>query len=181
MTTCATGVSPRHIRLARRAELPGLQRLERRSGEIFRPIGMAEVAEDEPSSLAELEHYLAAGRAWVIIDADRQDGALLGYLLAEPVDGDMHIAQVSVDPAAAGRRLGAALIEHLAGVAGGQGFPALTLTTYRDVPWNAPYYRALGFTEIPESELGPGLRLIRELEAKAGLDRWPRLAMMRPL
>ena len=171
-------MSPSHIRLATRAELPGLQRLELRSGELFRPIGMAEVTEDEPSSLAELEHYLEAGRAWVIIDADGQP---LGYLLAEPVDGDMHIAQVSVDPAAARRRLGAALIEHLAGVAEGQGFPALTLTTYRDVPWNAPYYRALGFTEIPESELGPGLRLIRELEVKAGLDRWPRLAMSRPL
>jgi GNAT superfamily N-acetyltransferase len=169
------------VRGARRGELPGLRELERRSGEPFRAFGMADVAEDEPSSLAELEHYRVAGRAWVITEAHAPDSRPLGYLLAEPVDGGMHIAQVSVDPAAAGRRLGAALIEHLAEVAAGQGFVALTLTTFRDVPWNAPYYRRLGFVDIPDAELGAGLRAIRELERQAGLDHWPRLAMIRGL
>jgi GNAT superfamily N-acetyltransferase len=97
------------------------------------------------------------------------------------VDGNLHIAQVAVHPAAAGHRLGAALIEHLARLAVADSAPRLTLTTYRDVPWNAPYYRTLGFGEIPEPELGPRLRLIRDLERKAGLDRWPRVAMSRPL
>lgn len=142
---------------------------------------MADVAEDEPSSLAELERYYRAGHAWVIAEARPPDSRPLGFLVAEPVDGDMHIAQVSVDPVAAGRRLGAALIEHLAEVAVGHGLAALTLTTFRDVPWNAPYYRRLGFVDVPDPELGPGLRAIRELERQAGLDRWPRLAMVRRL
>lgn len=169
------------IRLAISDELAGLRELERRAGEPFRAIGMAAVADDEPSSLAELEHYRAAGRAWVITEAHPPDGPILGYLLAEPVDGGLHIAQVSVDPAAAGRRLGAALIEHLAEVAAKTCPPALTLTTFRDVPWNAPYYRRLGFVEILPSALGPGLRAIRALERAARLDRWPRVAMIRQL
>ncbi|HEX4358647.1 MAG TPA: GNAT family N-acetyltransferase [Pseudonocardia sp.] len=184
MTTPDTVQGATRIRLVREAELPLLREIERASGEIFRGIGMAEIAEDEPLSLAELGHYQRAGRAWVgtegaatTTDASGTEGVPVAFLLAEPVDGHLHIAQVSVHPAAAGRRLGAALIEHLAGLAVEQGAAGLTLTTYRDVPWNAPYYRRLGFTEIPEARLNPGLRAIRELERTAGLDSWPRLAM----
>jgi len=198
VTTPDTVQGATRIRLVREAELPLLREIERASGEIFRDIGMAEIAEDEPLSLAELGHYQRAGRAWVdteaaaatatatatatqdTTDASGTEGVPVAFLLAEPVDGHLHIAQVSVHPAAAGRRLGAALIEHLAGLAVEQGAAGLTLTTYRDVPWNAPYYRRLGFTEIPEARLNPGLRAIRELERTAGLDRWPRVAMFRP-
>ncbi|HWN31969.1 MAG TPA: GNAT family N-acetyltransferase [Pseudonocardia sp.] len=186
MTTPDAVQRTTRIRLVREAELPLLREIERASGEIFRDIDMALVADDEPSSVLELAHYQEAGRCWVVTGDDPAQahpepaGALLGYLLAEPVDGNLHVAQVSVHPAAAGRRLGAALIEHLARLAVEQGAAGLTLTTYRDVPWNAPYYRRLGFTEIPEARLSPGLRAIRELERTAGLDRWPRLAMFRP-
>lgn len=180
MTTSGSDGSAGRLRLVRQEELPLLRDIERASGEIFRDIGMAEIAEDEPLSLAELAHYQEAGRAWAIADGGAADGKLVAFLLAEPVDGNLHVAQVSVHPAAAGRRLGQALIEHLARLAAEQGAAGLTLTTYRDVPWNAPYYRRLGFIEIPEQRLRPGLRAIRELERNAGLDRWPRVAMFRP-
>ena len=58
---------------------------------------------------------------------------------------------------------------------------ALTLTTFRDVPWNAPYYRRCGFRVLDEQEWTPGLRAIREREAGHGLDRWPRVCMRRDL
>ncbi|MDT7565852.1 MAG: hypothetical protein QOG76_4476 [Pseudonocardiales bacterium] len=193
MTTSDAAQTSTRIRLAREDELPLLREVERASGEIFRDIGLAEIADDEPLSLTELGHYQRAGRAWVTTEGGGAGGTeggtegggaggkLLAFLLAEPVDGNLHIAQVAVHPAAAGHRLGAALIEHLARLAVADRAPRLTLTTYREVPWNAPYYRTLGFGEIPEPELGPRLRLIRDLERKAGLDRWPRVAMSRPL
>ncbi|MDT7666025.1 MAG: hypothetical protein QOD04_5581 [Pseudonocardiales bacterium] len=193
MTTSDAARTATRIRLAQEDELPLVREVERASGEIFRDIGLAEIADDEPLSLTELGHYQRAGRAWVTTEGGTERGGaggaegggaggkLLAFLLAEPVDGNLHIAQVAVHPAAAGRRLGAALIEHLARLAVADRAPRLTLTTYREVPWNAPYYRTLGFGEIPEPELGPRLRLIRDLERKAGLDRWPRVAMSRPL
>jgi GNAT superfamily N-acetyltransferase len=164
------------IRVARDDELPGLRELERAAGEPFRGIGMAVIADEDPTSLADLSHYQRTGQAWVITEGDRPP---VGFLLAHPVDGRLHIAQVSVHPSAARRGLGRELIEHAAGeaVAGGAG--ALSLTTYTEVPWNGPYYRRLGFVELPEAELGPGLRAIRKLEREAGLDRWPRTAMIR--
>lgn len=163
------------IRVARDDELPGLRALERASGEPFRGIGMAAIADEEPTSLADMSHYQRAGRAWVITE----DGPPVGFLLAFPVDGRLHIAQVSVHPTAARRGLGRALIEHVAGEAAADGITELSLTTYTEVPWNAPFYRRLGFIELPEDRLGPGLRAIRELERAAGLDRWPRATMIR--
>ncbi|MFF4598912.1 GNAT family N-acetyltransferase [Amycolatopsis sp. NPDC001319] len=163
------------IRLARASDLPLLGELERAAGEPFRGLGMAAVADDEPFSVAELLPYQAGGRCWVV-DAS---GVVAAYLVADVVDGNGHVEQVSVLPSFARRGLGRELIETAEAWAGSLGLPALTLTTFRDVPWNAPYYARLGFRELPSASWGPSLRAIREHEAALGLDRWPRLAMIR--
>jgi len=49
------------------------------------------------------------------------------------------------------------LLDHVAGWAARRGLPALTLITFRGVPWNAPYYERLGFRELVPAELTPGL------------------------
>lgn len=167
------------IRPASPAELPLLQDIERAAGEPFRSLGMAAIAEDEPLPLDVLESYRDAGRAWVA-DPDGA-GRPVAYLLMDAVDGAAHIEQVSVHPTAARRGIGRALIEHVASVAATQGLTALTLTTFADVPWNAPYYARLGFRTLAEAELTDGLREIRRAEAAHGLDSWPRVCMRRTL
>ena len=135
---------------------------------------MAFVAEDEPPSIDELREFQAGGRAWVWADAaDRP----VAYLVARVVDGNAHLEQVSVHPSAARRRIGAALLDHLAAWARARRLPAVTLTTYTEVAWNGPYYEQRGFRYLREDELTPGLRAIRRAEAAHGLDRWPRAAM----
>ena len=60
------------------------------------------------------------------------------------------------------------------------GYGAVTLTTYRDVPWNAPFYERLGFSVL--DELTPELAWIRDHEKAIGDDDFgPRLAMRRDL
>jgi GNAT superfamily N-acetyltransferase len=165
------------IRTSTIEELPVLQDIERAAGLCFRDIGMDEVADDEPLSLEELGCYQRAGRAWVAVDGTDRP---MAYLITDPVDGNVHIEQVSVHPDSARRGVGRALIEHTAARAAAQGVPALTLTTFVDVAWNAPYYAArCGFRTLAEAELTPGLREIRRSEAGHGLDRWPRVCMRR--
>lgn len=166
------------IRPATAADLSTLQDIERAAGEPFRALGMAAVADDEPPTIALLEEFRRAGRAWVAAEAD---GTPVAYLLSEPVDTAEHIEQVTVHPRAARRGIGRALIEHAAGRARETGGEALTLTTFTDVPWNAPYYARIGFRVLAAAELTPGLRKIRAHEAELGLDRWPRVAMRREL
>ncbi|GAB3985498.1 GNAT family N-acetyltransferase [Plantactinospora veratri] len=166
------------IRPARRQDLPGLRDIERAAGRSFRDVGMPEVADDEPPSVEELARHQRAGLAWVAVDAD---DVPVGYLVAEPVDGNLHVEQVSVHPRAARRGVGRQLLEHLAAHARAGGVPALTLTTFTHVPWNAPYYSRCGFVVLDEPELTPGLVAIRAHEAAHGLNRWPRVCMRRDL
>ncbi|MEU9060195.1 GNAT family N-acetyltransferase [Streptomyces sp. NPDC048430] len=159
-------------------ELPLLQDIERAAGQCFRDIGMSEIAEDEPLPVGELARYLRNGTAWVAVDPE---DAPVAYLIAEHVDGNLHVDQVSVHPDQARRAVGRGLLDHLAGHAAACGAPALTLTTFADVPWNAPYYARCGFHSLDDREIGPDLREIRRLEAAHGLDRWPRVCMRRVL
>jgi GNAT superfamily N-acetyltransferase len=166
------------IRAVRLDELPVLQDIERAAGQCFRDIGMPEIADDEPPPLAELARYHHARLAWVAAnDADTP----VAYLIADRVDGNLHVEQVSVHPDSARRGIGRLLLDHLADHARSEGAPALTLTTFTEVPWNAPYYARCGFHLLDDSGLTPGLRQIRRREAAHGLDRWPRACMRRTL
>jgi GNAT superfamily N-acetyltransferase len=159
------------VRPAQRADLRRLQEIEVAAGELFRPLGMAVVADDDPFSLEELERYADAGHAWVAAPAEVP---ALGYLVLDVVDGAAHVEQVSVDPAAARQGIGRALLRHVAGWAAGEGFRAVTLTTYLEVPWNGPYYERLGYRRLAPEEETPGLRALRDHERSHGLDAWPR-------
>jgi GNAT superfamily N-acetyltransferase len=164
------------IRAPRHDELEGLVVIEREAGAAFAAIGMHEIARDDPGSVAELEPFRAAGRAWVAVDADDHP---IAYLLSAVVDGCAHVEQVSVAPAFARRGLGAALIDHLAAVAAAEGRRGVTLTTFRDVPWNAPYYERLGFTIVAPADQEPELRALVAEEAQRIPGDAPRVAMRR--
>lgn len=164
------------IRRPRHDELELLRGLERDASRAFAEIGMAEVAADEPLSVAELDAFRTGGSAWVAVD--RHDVAV-AYVLSVVVDGCAHVEQVSVAPAHAGHGLGVMLIDHLGALADAEDRPALTLTTFRDVPWNAPYYRRLGFVTLDAADQGLQLAAIvlREAASIPG-DVW-RVAMCR--
>lgn len=164
------------IRSAAARELPLLQDIERAAGAAFRALGMAEIADDPPPATELLERHRGTGRLWVTADPmDRP----VAYLMGEPVDGAFHVEQVSVHPAAARRGVGRTLLAYAADRAHEEALAGLTLTTFAEVPWNAPYYTRLGFRVLYEDRLTPGLRAIRADEARLGLDRWPRVCMRR--
>ncbi|MFW6773046.1 GNAT family N-acetyltransferase [Nocardioides sp. CPCC 205120] len=165
------------LRAATVDDVEALRTVEAAAGAAFRTLGMDLVADDEPPPAAVLAAEVARGPAWVFT----VDGRVVAYLLGDVVDGCAHVHQVSVHPDHAGRRHGAALVERLVAWAGDRGLPAVTLTTYRDVPWNGPYYRRLGFRWLADHEVTPGLRRLRAAEAAAGLDAWPRGCMRRDL
>lgn len=166
------------IRRAEPGDLPALPAIEVAAGESFRALGMDEIADDPPPGLAALAGYQARGRAWVATDHLNRPVA---YLLVELVGDDAHIEQVSVHPDHAGKRLGAGLIDAVADWALGQEVTALTLTTFEDVPWNAPYYVRLGFRVVPPEDWSRGIRGIVAAEALPGRGQWPRVVMEREL
>lgn len=155
-----------------------LREIERAAGVIFRDLGMRAIADSEPPPAATLAVYQAGGRAWVCVDEGDEPVA---YLLIDLIDAQAHIEQVSVHPQVARQGLGAMLIETAACWAEDHELMSLTLTTYRDVPWNRPYYERLGFEIVNDEHLSSGLRELRCEEIAVGLDRWPRVVMQRPV
>jgi ribosomal protein S18 acetylase RimI-like enzyme len=166
------------IRPTSPADLPAIQKIELAAGELFRSIGMADIADDPVPTIEVLTDYHHAGHAWVAVDDDNQP---VGFVLVKLVDGRAHIEQVSVDPAHARRRIGRDLVDHVGAWAAARGLPGLSLTTFRDVAWNGPYYQRLGFTVLAPSEQGPELSALMIEEAAHGLDPEQRIAMVRPI
>jgi GNAT superfamily N-acetyltransferase len=166
------------IRPAHAADLAALQAIERDAGTLFAEIGMDAVAGDEPLPLDVLEQYQRDGRAWIAVDTDDEP---VGYIIAEVLDGNAHIEQVSVRPASSRRGVGRALVDRVVEWAHELGLGAVTLTTFAEVPWNGPYYKRLGFRPLEETEVTRGLREKRAEEAAHGLDEWPRICMRREL
>jgi GNAT superfamily N-acetyltransferase len=99
------------IRDAEAAELPVLQGIDVATGQMFRDIGMPEVAEYDPWPLPDLEHSRAAGLLWVI---PGEAGQPVAFLMGGQVDGCLHVEQLSVDMGSARRGLGRTLLEHAA-------------------------------------------------------------------
>jgi GNAT superfamily N-acetyltransferase len=161
-----------YLRPATRGDLEELVEIERQAGRAFAAVGMPEIAADDPGSPEELAPFVVRGHAWVMADdGDRP----VAYLIADVVDDRLHIEQVSVHPSHARQGLGAALIEHVAHAG-----RDLSLTTFRDVPWNAPYYARLGFRVLEPADHGPELAELVRHEAEAIPGDAPRVAMVRP-
>jgi len=166
------------IRIVDASELERLREIEVAAGAAFADIGMDEVASDAPPPVATLASYQRDGRAWVCVDEARRS-LVVGYVLAEEIDGCGYVEQVSVHPDYARRRIGRDLIDVVETWSMEMGLSAMTLTTFVEVPWNGPYYQRCGFRFLQDDELTPGLLRIRAEEATAGLDRWPRACMRR--
>ena len=166
------------IRPARADEVEALRSIEKASGALFADIGMHSIAEATPMPAATVAGLAAAGRVWVAVDGDDRP---VGWAAVELVDGHAHLEQLSVLPSHGRRGFGAALVEHVCGWAAAEGHDAVTLTTFREVAWNAPFYERLGFRALTEDELTPALRAVRAHEAELGLDPDIRAVMRRDL
>jgi GNAT superfamily N-acetyltransferase len=166
------------IRGVRPEDVGRLQAIQLAAGDAFRHVGMSAVAESPPLPAESLSGYRRAGRAWVAVDDHDEP---VGFVVSDVVDGAAHIEQVSVHPAHARQRIGALLLDHVAGWAARRGLSALTLITFRGVPWNAPYYERLGFRELAGDEVTPGLAVLWAAERGTGPDSPVRVCMRREL
>ncbi|MDX6741390.1 GNAT family N-acetyltransferase [Actinocorallia sp. A-T 12471] len=100
----------------------------------------------------------------------------VGFAALTTVDGLPYLEQISVHADHTGKGLGGVLLR----AAIEESPSGLTLLTFRDIPWNGPWYRRFGFTDLPRAAWGPELRAHWAAETAAGLHALgPRLAMRR--
>ncbi|AJY10282.1 GNAT family N-acetyltransferase [Burkholderia dolosa] len=167
--------APILIRPATRDDAAAMAAVEVAAAQRFREIGMADIADAGPTDAADVLARIDAGRAYVAVDAQR---ACVGFAFYRLLDARrLYLEELDVAPSHAGQRIGARLIEHVAARAADDGIAQIVLSTFRDAPWNAPYYARLGFRIIDDASLDAALREIRAHHVARGLDETKRVFM----
>ncbi|MFF5257656.1 GNAT family N-acetyltransferase [Actinomadura viridis] len=160
------------LRVARTADLPSLPGIEESADGMFAPLGIV-----FPAGPTVIEVMIEEG-ADILVAGDPP----VGFAAVREVDGAAHLEQIAVRADQVRKGVGSRLLAGVLARAAGAGAPGVSLLTFRDVPWNGPWYAARGFEELPEERWGPGLRDHWEAEVRAGLhDLGPRVVMWAPV
>jgi GNAT superfamily N-acetyltransferase len=170
-------VTPRYtITAARLEDLERLPAIELAAARLL--VGHApESVLNETTSMEVLEKAQREGHLWVAL----ADDVPVGFAHVELIERDaVHLEEIDVHPDHGRRGLGAKLVRHVCHWAISNGYGAVTLTTFRDVPWNLPFYARLGFDVVPSEQVSESLRAIVEDETRRGLDPSRRAIMKRP-
>jgi GNAT superfamily N-acetyltransferase len=167
-----------HIRLARNDDLIALPDIERAANALFADYGLAEQLSDCLTPIESLREGVKIDRLWV---AAAEADCPVGFALASIVGDNAHLDELDVHPAHGRRGLGAALVAAVCDWAKAAGYRAITLTTLRHIPWNAPWYQRLGFRVLEENEMSEALRDLLQEEIQRGLPADQRAAMRREL
>lgn len=161
------------IRLAIPGDVPSLPAIESVACALFEAIPATAAL---PPYLTGIEDFAEAQEQGLLWVAETAAGALVGFALAERLDGALHLEELDVLPEHGRQGIGTRLVGALCDRARVLGV-AVTLCTFREVPWNAPFYQRLGFRALRDEELTPGLVARIRVEEKAGLPRELRVAM----
>lgn len=166
---------PYVITQATEAHLSALPEIELLAARLFAGYELPQTILEETTPLEELRAAMHDGYLWVALAAELP----VGFAHAELLGPALHLEELDVHPAHGRRGLGRALVETVCACARAQGREAVTLTTFRDVPWNAPFYQRLGFHCIPAAALSPELQQRVDAEAARGLPAHRRVVMIK--
>ncbi|GAA4523170.1 MULTISPECIES: GNAT family N-acetyltransferase [Nonomuraea] len=154
------------VRWADAGDLPGLVAVEVAADGLFEQVGIT-----FPPGTTMIEEVRDPSS--VLVEGDPP----AGFALLARVDGNLHLEQLAVHPDRMRQGIGGRLVEAMLDHARASGAPAVTLTTFRDVPWNAPWYERHGFKVWPEPSWGPELRELVRRERELGIEVAPRVVM----
>jgi GNAT superfamily N-acetyltransferase len=158
---------------ARPTDLPLLPAIELAAATLLAGHAPASVLA-ETTSQADLQRAQQRGHLWVAL----ADDVPVGFAYVRVLHyGVAHLDEIDVHPEHSRRGLGRRLVMTVYRWAATNGYSWVTLTTFRSVPWNMPFYTRLGFEEIPLEELSPALLSVIDDETRRGLDPSCRVAM----
>ncbi|MEP7273774.1 MAG: GNAT family N-acetyltransferase [Acidobacteriota bacterium] len=160
------------VRLASPGDIPRLGEIERAAGELFRPTIYSFVAVAEPLDPKWLLKQQKRKMVWIAVDST---GSAQGFAVVLELQDSAHLNELSVHPDHGRRGLGRRLVQAVCDWASASGYSSVTLSTFRDISWNAPFYARLGFRIM--TELNPELATLRSNERSAGLPVEDRVFM----
>ena len=161
------------IRPARNDEIVLISEIEHLAATLFLQTEHANEVEALGLSFPFLEQIQQLDSYW-----SRQTKKIsLSDLQLTILDGQPHLHELDVRPEYGRRGIGTKLVSAVSDWSKNHGYDSVTLSTFRDVPWNAPFYERLGFVRMDEEDLPSEMLLLRKTEAEDGLDLSRRVVM----
>lgn len=167
------------IRKIRGKEFSLLPEIEEDAAQAFLDAGMPGINDLESAPSDVYRNMPECNTVLVAVEKDGSEERLLGFIAGHESDGQAYLREVSVRYSESGKGVGGSLVKALTEWAVEEGFSSVTLTTFRDLPFNAPFYEKLGFTKfVPLVEDWPELLAVRQKEKQEGLNTLgPRVCM----
>ena len=164
------------IRLARMADASEFPSIESAAATLYEVMdGLAGLASAEPLSKERYAAMIRQGHSLTAQDAER----IVGFAATERHGRELHLREMSVHPDRQRAGIGQALLRGLEIDARNSGFRAITLTTFADIAWNAPFYERLGYACVTDLAAHPRLAAELDRDAEDGLPADRRCAMIR--
>jgi GNAT superfamily N-acetyltransferase len=160
------------------AQLPLLRAIELAAAQSFSLIDLPPARRLDSVPLDRLELARLEGLLWIAVNSTE---APIGFALAGVLADQVHLEELAVHPEHQRKGVGSALVNSVIAEARTRGCGGVTLTTYRFVEWNAPWYARRGFRELRVEERSAELHAVVEREVSLGLARERRLVMRLPL
>jgi GNAT superfamily N-acetyltransferase len=145
---------------------------------LFADHGYPAVAAAAPATPVQYRAMLEGRRA--LVATDPRDVAI-GLAITEQLSQVEWLCELSVHPDHGRRGVGAALLEAVADAARRRGCDRIGLSTFRAVPFNAPFYAANGFGELALGRAEYPLADRFHAEVPAGVAPGERVLMVRAL
>ena len=161
-----------HVRPATASDLESVAAIETAADTAFEAVFGAADWGAPPSGAARLQHP-----GFVLVVAESHDGPPVGFAHVIEHDEQAHLEQLSVLPDHTRRGHGTALVDAALDEARARGATRMTLRTFAEVSWNAPFYTALGFAEGPSPD-DDFHRALVTAEESAGLGAFGRRVHM---
>ncbi len=157
-------------------DIPALIAVDKAASALFEPTKLLEpeaLKDHVPADVFEAEIPLTN-----VFVARNQHGWAVGFVLIRMRGTGLYLDQVSVHPDHGQKGIGRALVIRVLTEAEYRKLPHVSLSTFRDVAWNGPFYASLGFKEIKTEKLEPYMLEIEDAQ-KPFMDVTKRCFMRR--
>ena len=171
------------IRSAQPSDVEHLPAIERAAAQRYRPylsqLGLTPDTLEDIVSVEFLHQAMQQQHLWVVVvpGIHASQESIVGFVVIDCLPHGYFVVELDVLPDYSRQGMGSALIKQVLQTACDQGFKAVTLTTFRHVPWTIPFYQRLGFEIILPKDYTPDIRAIVDHETRHGFSPQVRVVM----
>lgn len=149
-----TDASPQiFIEPAQQCDIEEIVTIDRAAATLFLPTGL--LSDDAFDGHIPYDVLSQAADLSCLDVARLQSGRTVGFTLVSERGHSLYLDQVSVHPDEGRQGIGRRLVGNIVRKAAARYLDSVTLSTFRDLPWNAPFYASMGFREIARKDLVP--------------------------